>query len=355
MIVKLLLKKTDYAAEINKIKNDYVTHAALTSQLNDLKVDGKVTKNSTDILGFESRLKQKEDTLSDLEKEASFFRGSYYHNQNSYFLFESISKSFNKSGGSISSWKSTRTHNDSNDTDLFSVNNSNNVSSTLLNQDNRFGLTFSGNCINYKVENWIRHGSGWNVEEIVSQYLNISMYLPLSGSTYCKLPKELQNSKKGLINIQNNDNKCFLWCHVRYLNCEDKNLWRITKKDKEISKSLNYNDIQYPVSKKSYGKISIMNKININVFCYENKVIFPVCLSDQSFDDVLDLLLVNNHYVLIKDFNRLMFNKTKHKSKEWFCKSCLCCFSSEFALNKYKEDCLMINGGQNVKLEKRIH
>ena len=53
----------------------------------------------------------------------------------------------------------------------------------------------------YKVENWISHGSGWNVDNILSQYLNISSYLPHSRSTYCKLPKELQHSKKGLINI----------------------------------------------------------------------------------------------------------------------------------------------------------
>ena len=31
------IKKTDYATEITNIKNDYVTKAALTSQLNDLK------------------------------------------------------------------------------------------------------------------------------------------------------------------------------------------------------------------------------------------------------------------------------------------------------------------------------
>ena len=90
------VKKTGYATEITGIKNDYVTNAALTSQLNDLKsqhiadevkkVDDKVTKNSTDILGFESRLKQKEDTLNDLEREASFFRGNYYFNQQSYLF-----------------------------------------------------------------------------------------------------------------------------------------------------------------------------------------------------------------------------------------------------------------------------
>ena len=45
------------------------------------KVDDRVTKSSTDILSFESRLKQKEDNLNDLEREATFFRGSYYFNQ----------------------------------------------------------------------------------------------------------------------------------------------------------------------------------------------------------------------------------------------------------------------------------
>ena len=157
--------------------------------------------------------------------------------------------------------------------------------------------------------------------------MNISSYKCLIGSTYCKLPKELCHPMKGLINIQNDDNKCFFWCHVRYLNCNDKNLSRITRKDKEISKRLNYDGIKFPVSKKDFLKISLMNKIDINVFSDEDKIIYPVYLSDQSFNNVLDLLLINNHYVLIKDFSRLMFNKTKSKNKKWFCKGCLQCFS----------------------------
>ena len=99
-------------------------------------------------------------------------------------------------------------------------------------------------------------------------------------------------------------------------------------------------------------KISVMNGININVFCYEGGVVFPVYLSDQSFNDCLDLLLISNHYVYIKDFNRLMFSKTKNKNKKWFCKSCLQCFSSEDILLEHCKDCLSISGGQNVKLEK---
>ena len=198
----------------------------------------------------------------------------------------------------------------------------NSLTKTVINNNNNF----LNNCFNeiiFKLKNWISHGSGWNVDTILNQYLNISSYLPLSGRTYCKLPKELSISEKGLINIQNNDNKCFLWSHVRYLNCESKQLSRITKIDEEISKKLNYIKIEFPVSKKDYDKISVMNKININIFSYENKIIFPIYLSDQSFNDILDLLLINKHYVLIKDFNRLIINKTKCKNKKWFRKSCL--------------------------------
>ena len=139
---------------------------------------------------------------------------------------------------------------------------------------NKYFLDQCFNEIIFRLEQWISHGSGWIVEEIVSQYLNISSYRPLSGSTYCELPKKLKNSMKDLINIQNNDNKCFLSCHVRHLNCTGKNLWRISGEDKKIAENLNYSNADFPVSKKDYCKISKMNKININVFPYEDKVIY---------------------------------------------------------------------------------
>ena len=61
-----------------------------------------------------------------------------------------------------------------------------------------------------------------------------------------------------------------------------------------------------------------------------------------------------SHYVYIKGFNRLMFNKTGNKNKKWFCMRCLQCFSSENILNKHKEDCLVVNGEQRVKLNEEF-
>ena len=100
--------------------------------------------------------------------------------------------------------------------------------------NNEYNLDQSFQESLYRIDNWINQGSGWIIEEIHNQYLSVSSYSPLIGNTYLELPDELKHSRKGLINIQNDDNKCFLWCHIRHLNLIDKNPQGITKKDKEL-------------------------------------------------------------------------------------------------------------------------
>ena len=80
-----------------------------------------------------------------------------------------------------------------------------------------------------------------------SQYINISTYRPLSGSSYMDLPVELRSPRKGLINIKNKDQKCFLWCHVRHINPSKKHPKRILKTDKNISEKRDYDRIAFPV------------------------------------------------------------------------------------------------------------
>ena len=112
------------------------------------------------------------------------------------------------------------------------------------------------------------------------------------------------------------------------------------------------------MQEEDFSKIEVKNNICINLFSYENEMVFPIYVSDQKFKDSMDLLLLidddKSHYVYIKDFDRFMFHKTKNKNKKWFCRSCLQCFSSESVLIKHKENCLSINGKQSVKLEKGI-
>ena len=83
----------------------------------------------------------------------------------------------------------------------------NSLTKTVINH--RFRLENSFEEILYMIDDWINNGSGWNVESIESQYINISTYRPLSGSSYVDLPAELRNPRKRLINIKNKDQKCF--------------------------------------------------------------------------------------------------------------------------------------------------
>ena len=201
---------------------------------------------------------------------------------------------------------------------------------------------------------WISEGSGWTIESVDNHYLNIVQYEPMKGSSYIKLPEELRHNKKGLINLKNKDNECFRWCHIRYLNPQDKYPQRIKKIDKEYINQLDYSGIEFPVTVKQYNKIEKQNEININVFGYENKQPYPIYISKEKYEKHLELLLItedeNKHYVLIKDFNRFMFNQTKHEHRKHFCMYCLQCFSSEEVLKNHKDNCIQLNGEQSIKM-----
>ena len=105
---------------------------------------------------------------------------------------------------------------------------------------------------------------------------------------------------------------------------------------KKFAEKLNYDEIEFPVQEKDFSKIEMKKNICINVFGYENEMVFPIYVLDQEFQDSMDLLLLiddnKSRYVYIKDFDRFMFHKTKNK--KWFCRSCLQCFSSESVLVK---------------------
>ena len=98
--------------------------------------------------------------------------------------------------------------------------------------------------------------SGWIIDSVIDHTISISKFDPLTGSSYIKLPKELDHPRKGLINNQNtDDNECFKWCLVRYLNPADHNPTRITKSDKDFAKRLDFKDIKFPVKMRDIHKI----------------------------------------------------------------------------------------------------
>ena len=58
-----------------------------------------------------------------------------------------------------------------------------------------------------------------------------------------------------------------------------------------------------------------------------------------------------SHYVFLKDFNCLMYSKTKHQHRKHHCMSCLQICTKEEILNQYKKQCLLVNGCQAANYE----
>ena len=55
---------------------------------------------------------------------------------------------------------------------------------------------------------------------------------------------------------------------------------RITQNDKKVVNDLDYDGVGFPVREKNFRKIETKNNIPINVFYYENKLTFPIYISD---------------------------------------------------------------------------
>ena len=118
-----------------------------------------------------------------------------------------------------------------------------------------YNLEKSFQKILYRIDNWINEGPGWVNESIDAESVNISIYSPLSANSYVELPRRLKNTVKGLINIKNNNNKCFLRCHIRHLNPLKRHPERITIADIKMVYDLDYDGIELFVFKKDYFKI----------------------------------------------------------------------------------------------------
>ena len=96
---------------------------------------------------------------------------------------------------------------------------------------------------------------------------------------------------------------------------------RITQNDKKLVNHLNYDGVGFPVREKDFSKIETKNNICINVFCYENKLVFPIYNSNKKFENSMDLLLLmkTSHIMCIsKILTDLCFIKQKIKTKNTF-------------------------------------
>ena len=188
-----------------------------------------------------------------------------------------------------------------------------------------------------------RDGSNWTFKSIICLEIHTVAYEPLKGNSYIPLPPKLAQ-KKAIINMQNEDNKCFTWSVLRALNPKEENAVRIDKDLKKKEDSLNMTGIVNPVQLNAIDKFERQNPtISINVFGHEESVC-PLRVSKCEDREVVNLLLISDdekrHYCLIKSMSRLMSSQTsKRNGAQYYCMRCLNPFHSQESLDKHLEYC----------------
>ena len=189
-------------------------------------------------------------------------------------------------------------------------------------------------------------GTGWHFVKIINLQLHIVKYTPLRGSSYIKLPKFLE-SKKAIVNMKNNDEKCFLWCVLRALNLKTNNNGLIDGDLKSKIDTLNMKDIKYPVKLPDINEFERLNlSIAISVFAYsETDKVYPLRISKHSnrLHKVRLLLITEEkkmHYCLIKNMSRLVSSQvSKCRRAIFICEGCMNHFLSEKSLKAHEEYC----------------
>src|SRR6266568_96022 len=150
--------------------------------------------------------------------------------------------------------------------------------------------------INGMIDRYPNQGSGWVINRIMRHFISVNRYMPLAAKSYIKLPPIIQN-KKATINIQNKDNKCFMYCLGRALdpNPDKNHLEKVSKHLKNVCIDLGLDKIKMPVPLKNIPEIARMLNIDINVFGFNNGGdIFPLCKSKESNKRMVNLLFTSN-------------------------------------------------------------
>ena len=178
--------------------------------------------------------------------------------------------------------------------------------------------------------------------------------MPLQGSSYLRLPKELVD-KKAVLNIKNDDERCFVWSVLAALQ-------PVHRKDhpengyhyKKYVNELNLDGIEFPMKVSQIAKFERQNTaISVNVFGYEQKELFPVYITKEKKENHVNLLPIANnetrHYCLIRNLNRLLSSLTRRKAQKYFCEYCLHGFIREDLLVDHEPHCSK-HGPQKIKL-----
>jgi hypothetical protein len=130
-------------------------------------------------------------------------------------------------------------------------------------------------------DEYIARGSGWTLKRILHMEVYTMQYRPIGGSSYFPLPDALQGSKS-IVNIKNQDQKCFLWSVLVALHpVSRKNNPNHVSHYTSLEKEMNIKGLSYPVHTGQIDKFEMQNDVSVNVIGYEDGDFFPVYVSNK--------------------------------------------------------------------------
>ena len=139
------------------------------------------------------------------------------------------------------------------------------------------------------MENFEIRCSQWVLNRILSLELGIKRYTPLRGRPYVPVPSALAN-KKANINVQNENNKCFLWAVLSGLHPANIHSYTVTnyrKLEHKFDDALH--GIEFPVKLPDVSKFAERTNMSINVYCFDNESIVPLEIIKEQKDTHIDL------------------------------------------------------------------
>ena len=171
-----------------------------------------------------------------------------------------------------------------------------------------------------KFATYQRNGSGWYFKNVLNLEIHTVDYKPMKESSYTLLTDFIMK-KKAITNIQNKDQKCFLWCVLRSLHPINFNDTRLTDL-KQYENDLNFKDITKFESQNLL--VPGINEFSVN----DNNKFYPLRMTQKDCGKTIDLFLFEqdgkSHYTLTKNFSLLFRSQITSRTNgvTHICKKC---------------------------------
>lgn len=216
--------------------------------------------------------------------------------------------------------------------------------------------------IQRKIDEFTSNGSDYIYQFSKDYYINLVSYNPINAKKYIPLPKFIE-TKKAVLNIQNDDNYCFLWCVLAHIHpVESKNHPNRVNKYAPYFNELNIKGLEFPMNIDNISKFEKMNNVSINVYYSDKKNnILPLRITKDISREPINLFYWsdkegNTHYGLIKNFSRLVSSQIDNKKNEkHVCYRCLCSFNSDERLKKHVKDACVNFDPAKLEFPKEDH